>query len=302
MTNSKFEKASHVVWFLCVTAVFFLIVSELVDIPYRHFRLINVILFSVTIGLNFLLSLYNFTQPPENKIFINYEQNFREMVQRYFVKLNASLEREHKDNLVFSISCNANNALWIEVAVPKRLRQPFRNDQVQKHVNYLNDKERDEFEKYPDGDQEFKKIKIRQVILGKKEDFEGQEQNESNSEGEESMQDSDIDDKIHQVARELRRLKTLSADKKARLERQKKQDDESVSLSAEENGRRKKKKKQYASVFDLENDSMSGESANQEGTNVHTASKRHTNRAQRNSLRKMDPRTQALMNRDQHRS
>jgi hypothetical protein len=44
------------------------------------------------------------------------------MVQRYFVKLNASLEREHKDNLVFSISCNANNALWIEVAVPKRLR------------------------------------------------------------------------------------------------------------------------------------------------------------------------------------
>lgn len=82
----------------------------------------------------------------------------------------------------------------------------------------MNEREREEFEKYPDGEQEFKKIKIRQVILGKKEDFEVQEKNESNSESE-SMKESDIEDKIHQVARELRRLKTMSAEKKARIER-----------------------------------------------------------------------------------
>ena len=135
------------------------------------------------------------------------------MVQRYFKKLNASLEREHKDNLVFSISCNENNALWIEVEVPKRLRLPFRHEEVQKHVNYLNEKEREEFEKYPDGEQEFKKIKIRQVILGRREDFEVPEKNESNSDEDGSMRESDIEDKIQQVARELRRLKTMSADK-----------------------------------------------------------------------------------------
>ena len=142
------------------------------------------------------------------------------MVQRYFKKLNVSLEREHKDNLKFSISCNENNALWIEVDVPKRLQQPFRDEEVQRHVDYLNQKELEEFEKYPDGEQEFKKIKIRQVVLGKKEDFEVDEKNESNSEGDESMKESDIDDKIQQVGRELRRLKTMSADKKLKMERQ----------------------------------------------------------------------------------
>ena len=65
-----------------------------------------------------------------------------------------------------------------------------------------------------------------------------------------------------------------------------------------EDDRRDNKKKKYSSVFDLENESMSGESANGVGTNVHTASKQPENRARGNSKRKMDPRTLALMNRD----
>lgn len=82
----------------------------------------------------FAMSIWNFVLEPPPKIFIKYEDHLRATLNEYFKQKN----EECKNKLIFSVSENPNNALWIEIHIMDRdLRMPFSDFQIQKHINYL---------------------------------------------------------------------------------------------------------------------------------------------------------------------
>ncbi len=58
-------------------------------------------------------------------------------MEKYFNTLNKDLD----DKLLFEISHNPVNALWIEIQIlDKTLQMPYSDYEIQKHMNYLNRK------------------------------------------------------------------------------------------------------------------------------------------------------------------
>ena len=94
-------------------------------------------LLGLTLILIFVLSIYNLKLQPPNKIFVTYESYLREEMEKYFNTLNKDLD----DKLLFEISHNPVNALWIEIQIlDKTLQMPYSDYEIQKHMNYLNRK------------------------------------------------------------------------------------------------------------------------------------------------------------------
>ena len=104
-----------------------------------------------------IMSIYNYILTPPKRIFINYEQHLRAILTEYFKQKN----EECKNKLVFSVSENPNNALWIEIHIMDRdLRMPFDEKQIEKHVEHLQ-KVSDEENK----DLEREKIHLHQIVM-----------------------------------------------------------------------------------------------------------------------------------------
>jgi|TARA_B110000285_G_C14911106_1_gene507997 hypothetical protein len=83
------------------------------------------------------MSLVNYGTKPKDQIFQKYEELIRIKLKLYFTSLN----KIYREKCSFSISENKNNALWIEVKIPRAKRMNFKESEMQKHVEYLNERE-----------------------------------------------------------------------------------------------------------------------------------------------------------------
>jgi len=76
LKNTLFMKLSNVVWIFCIVSVIILFPGEITDNLVSE--LIIQIFFSISIGLVFIMSIFNFLQKPPQNIFINYEKFLRQ--------------------------------------------------------------------------------------------------------------------------------------------------------------------------------------------------------------------------------
>ena len=131
-------KISVLVWAICFLAAVFLFVEELdlVQFSEKHLLIIRWIIVGCLI-LNFLMSLVNYGTLPKDEIFQRYDELMRIRLNTYFKQLNQTFQ----DKCSFKVSENKNNALWIEVLIPRAKQMSFKESEMQKHVEYLNERE-----------------------------------------------------------------------------------------------------------------------------------------------------------------
>ena len=83
LQDSIFAKLSNVVWAFCVLSILTLVYYECFEEKYTAWgQTLTIAIFSISIGLVFIMSLVNFYQTPPSNIFLNYEKFLRQSIQK----------------------------------------------------------------------------------------------------------------------------------------------------------------------------------------------------------------------------
>ena len=95
---------------------------------------ILMILSIVCVALIFLLSIINYFLKPPYTIFLSYEKYLREEIGNYLAKVTS--EGKYGKGCKYKIANN--DALWIEIDIPHKLRMEYDEFEIKKHLDYLN--------------------------------------------------------------------------------------------------------------------------------------------------------------------